>query len=130
MECKICFESIDNNDIITYNINNNINQLDYCIDCLNLLLKNNWYDYIKKLKNMDCEKSLKNMIMSKIPIYFRDSQINNGEEIIEFIYHHQKISGQLESSKSIKDINVLNMQLLNAINQVDYITSISNLLNF
>jgi hypothetical protein len=122
MICKLCFEDIVN--IVQYDNK----QFDYCIDCLNYLLKNQWYDYIHKIKTMDCEKSLKNLINGKIPTHFRDVMINDNQEIKEFIFHNEIISGKLNASLSINDIDILNDKLQLCLNEHDYITAIKNLI--
>jgi len=120
MECKICYELIEDN--ITYN--NAV--LPYCIDCLNLLLNNTWYNYIKQIKTIDCEKSLKNLIHEGIPIYFRDTQVENNLVIKNFIYQQNVISGKLKASLSKDNIILLNSQLKLAINNADYLSSLYN----
>lgn len=125
MECKICFEDIESDDIITYNNNT----LCYCINCLHHVLNHHWYDYIKKLKTMDCEKSLKNMIYNKVPCYFRDTQVNDNVEIKEFIYHQHVIFGKLSSPMTEEEIDKLNVKLLDCLNELDYLTAIKNLLS-
>lgn len=125
MECKICFEDVCVEDIITYNDDT----IYYCIDCLHHILNHHWYDYIKKLKTMDCEKSLKNMIINKVPCYFRDTHVNDNIEIKEFIYHQHVISGKLSSPMSEEEIEILNQQLLACLNELDYLTAIKNILN-
>lgn len=123
MSCKICYENIDDSDHISYDL-----VLEYCIDCYHYIIKNTFNDYIKKLKTMDCEKSLKNMIYSGIPIYFRDTQVNNNIEIQSFLYHHKELSGKLDCQLSIEQVNELNKKLKIAIQEVDYLSNIKFIL--
>jgi hypothetical protein len=93
--------------------------LDYCIDCFNYIINNNYYQYIDKLKTIDCEQGLKNLIIMGIPLYFRDAYIENNQLIKEFYYNNQYLSGKLKTNLSDEQIEQLN-ELLK-------ITDISNI---
>lgn len=127
MTCKICYEDLD--DLIKYNTSKDeLSTLYYCIDCLKYMLVNMGYDYIKKIKTADCEKSLKNLINEGIPVYFRDNQVNNNLEIKQFYYNDKIINGILNNYLSIDEIIILNNKLKNAMLNSDYLTLIENIL--
>ncbi len=125
MSCRICYENIDDLDHISYNLI----PLEYCIDCYYYIINNTFNEYVKKLKTIDCEKSLKNMISCGIPIYFRDTQINNNIEIQSFIYHDKGLSGKLNCPLSIEQVNELNKKLKIAIDDIDYLSNIKSILS-
>lgn len=85
MICLCCYNDIEDkvtfNDII----------IEYCYDCLLLMLQNQWNTYINLLKSSSCKATLITLIKNGPPLYFKDSHINNGEEIKMFKYKNNII---------------------------------------
>ena len=104
--CLICCEDIEIERGIDHHVyyffNNQFKKLEYCYDCFQLLLKTIWPNYIKKLKTIDCDAGLKRLIDEGPPIYFKDTCIENNQNIKLFFYKNMIIPGKLDISLDIK----------------------------
>lgn len=139
-ECKLCLDDIPKESKVMYKLDNNNEYIDfdYCIDCLDNLMEQQWSKYINGLKTADCEKSLLLLIQRGPPIRFRDACINNNQEIYEF-YHDGNIKSSkldlpLEESqiyelhKRLSDIITESNNINSIVSGYDYLGNIATLL--
>ena len=98
--CAFCLEDLTLEIFVEYRIDVDSKWMpfEYCKDCLDRLMEMQWNIYIKGLKNADCEASLRNLINAGPPVNFRDSRIEEGKELHQFLCNSNISSAKLTDS--------------------------------
>lgn len=139
-ECKLCLDDVSQETKVLYRLSSDgeFIDFDYCIDCLDNLMEQQWEKYIKDLRTADCEKSLLLLIHRGPPIRFRDACVSNNTEIHEFMHNGSIKSSKLncpldesvvrELHEKLSSIIVNSNKVENSANDFDYLGNISNML--
>lgn len=111
--CLLCYDDFTIEVFVKYRQTDESEwkPFEYCNNCLISLLEMQWNSYIKGLRNADCEASLRQSIECGAPTNFRDSRINDGNEIYQFVCNNVIISGKLQNSLDSDKTKLLNSKL-------------------
>jgi hypothetical protein len=101
--CLICFDDLDNDNIVMYQDNPNTEwkQGGYCIDCTKLLKNSQWNKYKNDVEKADCKRSLSNALQTGPPINIRDVAFpcyNSTGEVYKLKCTEEDIDPKLEGS--------------------------------
>ncbi len=108
MECSICYDLIDSNNLLSNPKNST--QMGFCVNCLNYMIENNFSRYVREIGKADCEKSLSSALTHPIPKYITTNSLKSGEQIEEL----KCGSGdQIIECKLVKPIDDLILDKLN-----------------
>ena len=132
--CAICCDNMDKTNTL-YLLPDKLDQIIFCIECIEYMINNNFSRYIQNIANADCEKSLKSSLIDHIPLYITKDCLKKSEQIIQLYLSDDHII----DCKLVKPINdtileELNKELDNIKNQMDldnsfdYLGSIQKLL--
>ena len=133
-ECKICYDEITNNTIVYNWINNYRSKSNFCSECVNHMINNNFNNYINDINKADCEKSLKSALSVPIPLNLTIDSLKKSQQIDFIEYSDKKISAKLEKKISDEDLNLLNIELKEILLKMnnfefDYINEIIKIIN-
>jgi len=133
-ECKICYDEITDNTVVYNWINNNRSKSNFCSECVNYMINNNFNNYINDINKTDCEKSLKSALSTPIPLNLTIDSLKKSQQIDFIEYSDKKISAKLEKKISDEDLNLLNIELKEILLKMnnlefDYINEIIKIIN-
>ena len=123
MDCPICCDSIKDELIVKYEINNEIQIYNFCSLCTTYILDNHFKKYITDISKADCFKSLTNSLKYPIPDKLTYNTLNSGVKIDRLLINKKFISSKLQKSISDEDLITLNKDLKNVyenLNQDNY----------
>jgi hypothetical protein len=93
-ECLCCYEKF-NNVKFRSEENGEWKNCIYCEDCILYMRKNQFLEYVEKIKTTDCKVSLERLIKQGPPRKVRDPKLSDGE-VYEFLINGEIVSSQLE----------------------------------
>ena len=132
--CSVCYDDFTSENIVYCKINNVWSQYIFCSECTKYLIKTKWFDYIKQIKNSDCEKELKSLLSKKIPLNLTIDSTMNTQEIEQFYLDNNYYSSELKKPTEINLDQLalkLNQVHLNMISDLtyDYLSQIKIIMN-
>ena len=103
MDCTCCFEKIL--EQVKYRDKENGEWKDcfYCKDCIQHMLNTQFLNYVEKIKNETCKKTLETLIQLGPPTKFRDPNINCDNEKNE-VYEFNLFPSTLENVYPEKEL--------------------------
>jgi hypothetical protein len=110
-ECAACIGSIDNGNYVLYKEKEDgeWKPFQYCSSCITHLLQTGWSEYLKQLKEANCEAALRRLLIRDgPPINFRDSTIkcdNEKSEVFMFYFSEMEQPAKLDGSLTGEDRN-------------------------
>lgn len=111
MECSICYELIDENLIVKYELLNNLCKYDYCIDCTNFLIENQFSNHINNIINADCLRTLKNSLRYSIPEKITTNTLTSGIPIDRLYFNGNYLDSDIKIPLSKTKFNLLKKEL-------------------
>ena len=132
MECPICYELIDENLVVKYELLNNLCRYDYCIDCTNYLIENQFNNHINNIIKADCLKSLKNSLRYSIPDKITTNTLNSGIPIDRLYFNGKYLNSDVIMLISKTKFKLLKKELRNVYenlekDEYDYMKEINDI---
>ncbi|OII72343.1 hypothetical protein cand_012930 [Cryptosporidium andersoni] len=74
MECLICYSNLDDSNSVEYQVYENSSWYlsKFCLGCIEILKKNQFYRYCESIKNTKCLKEQRALLQRGPPINIRD----------------------------------------------------------
>lgn len=109
MTCIICYDKVEENLFMNLELSKINSTL--CLSCINDVITNQIDSYISRMNSETCSKAHINMITNGLPEYLTNDGSTFGKIVKTFEYNRDIVSGQLQTSKSINEINEIKNEM-------------------